>query len=284
MSIKLRWLGFVCFEMVLPSGRVLITDPYIDFAPTCPIKWDEVSGADFIVITHGHWDHITSLGKIAHKFKSKVICSYDISEPISDVFDIDNDQMIKVRSGDVISFSDLQIEVKKGEHIPLLGHLKESFKKITGKDPEGMSFKELTKSRPPEKYSEEATKLDLALRNTDITGGEQLNFIFQTPDNIRTYIFSSYPYEFLRKQVEQSHVNIFIAQAGNNIPPELIAEFSTLSGAELVLPSHHDGGGLDKAHSVAAELKKQVSIKSKAHVEDIEIGKWYDIGMKINKD
>ena len=64
MSVKLRWLGYVCFEIVLPSGKVLVTDPYIDCSPTAPVNWEEVTGADYIALTHGHYDHITTSPEI----------------------------------------------------------------------------------------------------------------------------------------------------------------------------------------------------------------------------
>jgi len=64
MSIKLRWLGYVCFEIVLPSGKVLVIDPYIDYSPTAPIKCQEVTGANYIAITHGHYDHVTDVRSV----------------------------------------------------------------------------------------------------------------------------------------------------------------------------------------------------------------------------
>ena len=72
MSIKICWLGYVCFEMVLPSGRVLVIDPYIDYSQTAPIKCQEAhnmaqemakhlaarSKDHFVDIVHGKWYEI----------------------------------------------------------------------------------------------------------------------------------------------------------------------------------------------------------------------------------
>ena len=68
MGVRFRWLGYVCFEFVLPSGKGLVVDPYIDYSPTAPIKCSEVTGADYIALTHGHYgDRGSGLGSCARR-------------------------------------------------------------------------------------------------------------------------------------------------------------------------------------------------------------------------
>ena len=117
MSIKLRWLGWACFEIILPSGKVLITDPFIDQSNTAPIKCSEVTGADYIALTHTHFDHCTDIGTLVKKFHSKVICSSSIAWPLAEFFDIRWPNLIWVRAGDKIAFDDLQVEIVRAEHI-----------------------------------------------------------------------------------------------------------------------------------------------------------------------
>ena len=81
MGVRFRWLGYVCFEFILPSGKVLVVDPYIDYSPTAPIKCSEVTGADYIALTHGHYDHITDVGQLLHKFHSKVYAARKSPNP-----------------------------------------------------------------------------------------------------------------------------------------------------------------------------------------------------------
>ncbi|HEX7474940.1 MAG TPA: MBL fold metallo-hydrolase, partial [Dehalococcoidales bacterium] len=117
MSIKLRWLGWACFEIVLASGKVLITDPFIDYSPSSPIKSDQVTGADYIALTHTHFDHCTDLGTLVKKFDSKVICAASSAGRLLEFFDFKWTNLVRVRAGDKVTFSDLQVEVKRAEHI-----------------------------------------------------------------------------------------------------------------------------------------------------------------------
>ena len=46
MAIQMRWLGTACFEIVLPNGKTLIIDPYLDDSVSAPISSDEVRGCE----------------------------------------------------------------------------------------------------------------------------------------------------------------------------------------------------------------------------------------------
>ena len=70
-----------------------------------------------------------------------------------------------------------------------------------------------------------------------------MNFVFQTRDNLRFYIYSSGIYEYLRQEVIEAHPNVLFVQLGG-LNPEKVADIATLSGAEVIIPTHHDGGGI----------------------------------------
>lgn len=285
MSIKLRWLGYVCFEIVLPSGKVLVIDPYIDYSPTAPIKCREVTGADYIAITHGHYDHVTDVGPLVEKYDSKVICSHQVAEPLADFFNLDPSRMIKVTAGNTIEFEDLSIEVKKAEHISLLPLMQAAYKRITGEeaDPE-LSLAELGKAlaraSSDRDRNDPTAEMRRKMEEAGIVGGEQLNFIFSTSDNLRIYIYSADAVEFLRKEVRASRANIFCPQLGG-VSAHAAADLAALSGAEIIIPTHHDGEGLETMHARARKMAEYLGEKSKAELLDIEHGKWYEIGVGV---
>jgi L-ascorbate metabolism protein UlaG (beta-lactamase superfamily) len=260
MSIKLRWLGWACFEIVLPSGKVLITDPFIDYSPSSPIKSDQVTGADYIALTHTHFDHCTDVGTLVKKFDSKVICSASSAGRLLEFFDFKWTNLIRVRAGDKVTFSDLQVEVKRAEHI---------YMPIKKED-------ELKANYPAPLNQMMPALIHAGLHQMPVRDMEMINFVFQTSDNLRLLMFGGVAGEYQRNEILQTHPNIAFFQTGGPVAAELAA----FSGAELVIPYHHDTK-LEETHTKAQEFTRQVAAKSKAKVLDIEHGKWYEIGIRV---
>ena len=281
MTVKLRWLGYACFEMVLPSGKVLVTDPYIDYSSTAPISCQEVTGADYITLTHGHFDHITDVGTLAHKFGSSVICSRTVAGPLAELFDLNADKLIKVTAGDTVTLDDLRVEVMKGQHVDLRKVMARIYERITGEQPDPeMSFAEISKAVSPRlsrTYNSKLKEMIARIRDAGLEAGEQLNFIFQTGHNLRMCVFSSGPFEHLRQEVIKSRPDVYIGQLGG-VDAEEAAEFAALSGADLVIPYHHDSGGRWASRSMAQKMEKHLATRSHAQFLAIEHGRWYELG------
>jgi len=280
MPVRFRWLGYVCFEFILPSGKVLVVDPYIDHSPTAPIGSDEVTGADYIALTHGHYDHVTDVGTLYRRFHSKVILSREIAEPLARAFTIDLGDLVRVSAGDRLHFADLRIEVKRGQHINLLPPLRRAYRRVLKKDPDpDWSWQEI--QREMEKALNLAPKAETAallerLDQAGVIGGEQLNFLFQTEDHLRLFFFSSGPEEHLRSVIGDVQAHALFLQLGGT-DPEKMADFAALSGAPLIIPTHHDNAGPEGAHQRAKAFSELLSKRSSSRVIDIEHGKWYEI-------
>ncbi|HEX4132590.1 MAG TPA: metal-dependent hydrolase [Pirellulales bacterium] len=76
MPTELTWLGHATWQLKTPQHTILI-DPFLDDSPTAPIKSDKVA-ADFILVSHGHADHIADCVKIAKRTGALVISNYEI--------------------------------------------------------------------------------------------------------------------------------------------------------------------------------------------------------------
>jgi hypothetical protein len=282
MSIRMRWLGYVCFEIVLPSGKVLVIDPYIDYSSTAPIKCEEVTGADYIAVTHGHYDHITDVGTLVERFGSKVICSRDVAGPLARLFGLDPAGIIEVTAGDTVDLDGLGVEVGRGEHIDLSGVMEAMYQRITGQDvgPEMTAAQVRETVTPVLRRTHRRVLLEMMDRIGDVglVGGEQLTFVFAMPGNLRVLVFSSGPYDFLRDEVAAAGASVYLGQLGG-VDPALAAEFAALSGAELVIPTHHDGTGEKNSRSLATKMAKQLAARSPARFLDVVPGRWYEIGV-----
>ncbi len=281
MSLKFRWLGTVCLEIVLASGKVIVVDPYLDSSPTSPIKSSDMTGADYIAITHGHVDHFADAGLLAHKFNSTVICSRSIATPLARFMNVDFDTMVKVTAGDRIEFSDFWLEVKKADHVSTLGPLKEAYRRKTGHEPPpDMPAEELFRavySRGEPNPDPAQDKLRRKVEDAGITIGEQVSYVFQTPDNLRLYVHGAGPYDYLRSIIKESRSHVFFAQLGG-VRSEVAAEIAALSGAPIVVPVHHDMDGPEVMHKRALSMAHHLAALSPhARLVDVEPGKWYEI-------
>ena len=78
MSTRVRWLGHACLSLET-DGRHILVDPFLTGNPTAAVKAEDVR-ADFILVSHGHGDHLGDTVAIARRTGAMVISNYEISE------------------------------------------------------------------------------------------------------------------------------------------------------------------------------------------------------------
>jgi L-ascorbate metabolism protein UlaG (beta-lactamase superfamily) len=74
--MRITWLGHGTFQFELPSGQVVLMDPWTDGNPAYPQGF-EIKRVDTICITHGHFDHIHDAVPLAHRFSPEVVAIYE---------------------------------------------------------------------------------------------------------------------------------------------------------------------------------------------------------------
>lgn len=78
MSIELTWLGHATWLINDRHHRILL-DPFLNDSPTAPQKANEVD-ADFILVSHGHFDHVADVAEIANRCNATVIAGFEVAE------------------------------------------------------------------------------------------------------------------------------------------------------------------------------------------------------------
>jgi L-ascorbate metabolism protein UlaG (beta-lactamase superfamily) len=74
--MQITWLGHGSFEFRLPSGQVILMDPWIDGNPAYP-KAYSIQRADTICISHGHFDRIHDTPPLAKRFSPEVVAIFE---------------------------------------------------------------------------------------------------------------------------------------------------------------------------------------------------------------
>ncbi|RMG37541.1 MAG: metal-dependent hydrolase [Planctomycetota bacterium] len=78
MAVRVTWLGHAAVQIDTSAHSILI-DPFLTDNPAAKVSADDVS-ADFIIISHGHGDHVGDALKIAQRCNATIISNYEIAE------------------------------------------------------------------------------------------------------------------------------------------------------------------------------------------------------------
>lgn len=78
MPTELTWLGHGSWS-IKSAGHAILIDPFLDDSPVAPMKSGEVE-ADYILVSHGHYDHVADVEKISRRTAATIVANFEISE------------------------------------------------------------------------------------------------------------------------------------------------------------------------------------------------------------
>jgi len=76
MSLKLHWYSHACF-LIEVDGTKILTDPFISGNALAPVQADEIE-TSYILVSHGHGDHLGDTVGIAKRTGATVISNFEI--------------------------------------------------------------------------------------------------------------------------------------------------------------------------------------------------------------
>ena len=76
MTVSITWHGHGTVSLDV-SGQKVLVDPYFTDNPAAKINASNVE-ADYILVTHGHGDHVTDAVSIAKRCNSLVISNFEV--------------------------------------------------------------------------------------------------------------------------------------------------------------------------------------------------------------
>jgi L-ascorbate metabolism protein UlaG (beta-lactamase superfamily) len=75
---EVTWLGHACWSVKTGSHTLLI-DPFLSDSPSAPKSADEVE-ADFLLVSHGHFDHVGDVAAIAQRTGATLVSNFEICQ------------------------------------------------------------------------------------------------------------------------------------------------------------------------------------------------------------
>lgn len=117
MDTKLQgyWLGHSAFKFISPSGSIIYVDPFLKDNPSTPDDFKEVSDADFILLTHGHEDHVGDTLEIANNTGCKVVGIVELIGLLKKR-GLNEDQAVEFNKGGTVNFDDFSVTMVSANH------------------------------------------------------------------------------------------------------------------------------------------------------------------------
>lgn len=105
---KIHWYGQAAFRIETPSGGVILIDPWLT-VPTNPDKDSiaKLGRVDYILITHGHGDHVGNAVEIAKKTGAQLVAPYGLQFNLKSVAGYPEKQATVATGGNVGGTIDL---------------------------------------------------------------------------------------------------------------------------------------------------------------------------------
>jgi len=123
---ELMWLGQSAFRLTTPSGKVIMIDPWLKPNPKTPVEYktlENLGKIDLILVTHGHFDHISDAPALALMNKARVYAPGDLNQTLTVLGVLPPELLPRMnKSGSITPFADvpgLKITMVKAEHSSL---------------------------------------------------------------------------------------------------------------------------------------------------------------------
>ena len=233
---KIKWLGHAAFSITTPKGKVLLIDPWLKNPLNPDAKdgknpMDAITKADYILLTHGHFDHVGETVEIAKKTGAKLITNFELGTNLVKL------QGFPAKQATFETIADIGGEIQT---------------------PDG----EVTVALTNAVHSSSVQNPNAGANQPELVeGGNPGGFVIQIKDGITIYHTGDTAYFQDMKIIgEEYRIDVALIFTGGHsgMEPRAAARAAQAVNAKLNIPQHY--GGLPNfakdASVFAAELKK----------------------------
>jgi len=119
-NIKIKWLGHSAVKLVSPGGKIILVDPFLSQNPTTPDNEKVQQKVDFILLTHGHEDHVGDTLEIAKATGAKVVSMVELSGLLKQD-GLADEQALEMNKGGTLDLGEFTVTMTNANHSSSLG-------------------------------------------------------------------------------------------------------------------------------------------------------------------
>ncbi len=283
-GIQLRWFNTAGFEMVLPGGAHLLVDPWLDSSDLYPFPLEKVERADYILLSHVHFDHAQDIERVLAKFPKAKLFIGDLSiDALCKVQHVSLTNIYRVRNGDEYTFDDVNIKVYGGRHTE---NSKGAYR--------------------PEQFDSDQSSLNSL---TGYYGSMELqNYLITAADGTKVLVWGGQTTADQKYRLRQLYPDVALMHLSPKQDPYVFAQTISFILPKVVIPHHYDltkplfdgnpklmdlmlspeakakyvvDGEFNYSAFVGAYADKIAEVCPAVHMMEIEHHKWYRFGLAV---
>jgi L-ascorbate metabolism protein UlaG (beta-lactamase superfamily) len=112
---RITWLGHATVLIQTAKGITLLIDPFIAQNPKYPTGFELPSKIDYVLLTHGHGDHISDAVPVATKHGATVVAIYELADYVASQ-GVDQDKTIGMNLGGTVQLGDVAVSMVDAKH------------------------------------------------------------------------------------------------------------------------------------------------------------------------
>jgi L-ascorbate metabolism protein UlaG (beta-lactamase superfamily) len=112
---RISWLGHATVLIQTPKGTNILIDPFIEGNPKYPRDFELPSKIQYVLLTHGHGDHISDVKPVAKKHGSTVVAIYELADYVANQ-GVDTDKTIGMNIGGTVQLDDVAATMVEAKH------------------------------------------------------------------------------------------------------------------------------------------------------------------------
>jgi L-ascorbate metabolism protein UlaG (beta-lactamase superfamily) len=112
---RITWLGHATVLIQTAKGTNILIDPFIAQNPKYPKSYELPSRIDYVLLTHGHGDHISDTTPVARKHGSTVVAIYELADYVVSQ-GVDKDKTLGMNLGGTVQLDDVAASMVDAKH------------------------------------------------------------------------------------------------------------------------------------------------------------------------